>query len=680
MSGIQPAQVSELQNKARKGLQRSLNYMFANADQALQSLAGRARSNAEQNLYFESMRELRFKRRGIENFFVDAVGQSFSRLLSQGRVDQKSTVLEAEADLDSLTLVREDTLEDELTTETMAGRAVAANSKILDAVSGRLAAILGLKRLEVEDNPLGPHVLCGAFLKVLRELEIQNQTKRVFSKLFERYVLGDLEKFYTELMENLPQPDEVASAQAPESKADAKAAGSSEKEPAGSKSVKDAGWDTSLTPLLVPAGKAPAMPVAVFNELFESLQTDLAESDLEHPLLQPDFAADALPIHQMLNELLDREGYSRPMALPFAQAQTMIVVGKLFQHLVSDSRIPGPVKPLLKLMQVPVLRVALKDKDLIDRPNHSVRQLLNELTGACIGWTLDSDPGEDPLYKKLAETARALVKEFNGEIDVFEDALLEFQGWRKAEQGITKLVEQRTIDAESGRADSEAARLRVHGLIADEMSGFVIPQPLKVILTGPWSDVLYLILLQEGEDSDSWIAAETTTVDLVQSVQPIESDEDRGLVQESASRSIRALRRGLERLQGAQEKWRAEIDALEKLQLELLGDAAAGDAAATKPDVIAFGEIVDDETLVQVDALTPDSWVDFRRGKYTGSARLLTRIPATGKLIFVNRLGAKVGEWEREEFASAVAKGDAALLGGTRLFDQAVRSLNSGEN
>ena len=460
-----------MQDKAREGLQRLLNLMFANADQALQTLAGKARSNAEQNLYFESMRELRFKRRGIERFFIESVASSFSQLIKVGDVTKEESVLQSKQSLDQLTLVNDDDLEDQLAVDGIASRALASSEKPLKALSAKLAQMLDMRMLAIEDNPLGPHVLCGAFLQVCSQLEVETQSKRVFSRLFERYVLADLGDFYAKLLHYFPAPEvneQVTEATTVPSVDESDVEiGDDEKisDDFVPKMASAAAWDTSRTPLLVPAGKAMAMPRALLDELLQAVQNTLAEGGLEHRALRPELISVSLPVHELIQHEMEERDYERPMALPFDDAEIIGLVGKLFQHMLDNASVPSAIEPLLKLIQLPVLRAALKDRELMQAGDHPARQLLNEITGACVGWTPEAELDKDPFYSKLADTAQALVNDYEGDAEEFETAVLDVQGWLKAERGLSKLVEQRTIDAESSRGQcrgSAAAGARHH--------------------------------------------------------------------------------------------------------------------------------------------------------------------------------------------------------------------------
>ena len=73
MSDVPEGPLAALREQSRKGVQYLLNYMLANAEQYLLGLAGKAPSKGEQANIYEAMRELRLKRRALEEKYAVAV-------------------------------------------------------------------------------------------------------------------------------------------------------------------------------------------------------------------------------------------------------------------------------------------------------------------------------------------------------------------------------------------------------------------------------------------------------------------------------------------------------------------------------------------------------------------------------------------------------------------------------
>lgn len=101
--GRLPVALIQVRDKAAQQLKQALQALFDNADDTLFQMADRATSNAEQNAFFEAMRDLRLKRKSIERGFLQKVFETFSNLNQYeiGRAPQLDAV-----SFESLSLVR----------------------------------------------------------------------------------------------------------------------------------------------------------------------------------------------------------------------------------------------------------------------------------------------------------------------------------------------------------------------------------------------------------------------------------------------------------------------------------------------------------------------------------------------------------------------------------------------
>ena len=79
-----PAPFNDAIERGKASLQHLLQHMFDNVDDALFELADRADNNAVQNMYFESMREVRIKRRGMEMGFSQSIDKAIHSLIRSG--------------------------------------------------------------------------------------------------------------------------------------------------------------------------------------------------------------------------------------------------------------------------------------------------------------------------------------------------------------------------------------------------------------------------------------------------------------------------------------------------------------------------------------------------------------------------------------------------------------------
>ncbi|MDX5336290.1 MAG: DUF1631 domain-containing protein, partial [Marinobacter sp.] len=105
-----PAEVTRIRDTVVAGLGDLLQGAFDAVDDSLFELANNARSNNEQNRYFEAMREIRIKRKGVERHFQNAVAQFFANPPHAGQLQTPDATQQASAD--TLSLVGNDDLEE----------------------------------------------------------------------------------------------------------------------------------------------------------------------------------------------------------------------------------------------------------------------------------------------------------------------------------------------------------------------------------------------------------------------------------------------------------------------------------------------------------------------------------------------------------------------------------------
>ncbi|MDO9321054.1 MAG: DUF1631 family protein, partial [Pseudomonas sp.] len=193
--GRLPVALTQVRDKAAAQLKQALQGLFDNADDSLFEMADRAVSNAEQNAFFEAMRDLRLKRKNIERGFLQKIFESFA-VLNQYEIG-KPPQLDA-VSFEGLSLVQEDDLEETVALDGMVSKVLGRDSVALGHLTARLNALVS-KKIEDKTNPLGPRELCAGFLDACRSLGVEIKVKLIIFKLFEKYVLADLDQLYAEV-------------------------------------------------------------------------------------------------------------------------------------------------------------------------------------------------------------------------------------------------------------------------------------------------------------------------------------------------------------------------------------------------------------------------------------------------------------------------------------------------
>ena len=166
------------------GLGRLLSSFFDNIDDALFELADRSRSDTDQQIYFESMRELRLARPNVERAFLDElVAKTLALPEPPARRDART-----EATVETMSLVRNDELEVTVAIAGIVSKITSRFSLAIAQLTRRLDALCPKHEIEERDNPLGPVQLCDCFVVATASVQLDIKVRIILLKLFERLV------------------------------------------------------------------------------------------------------------------------------------------------------------------------------------------------------------------------------------------------------------------------------------------------------------------------------------------------------------------------------------------------------------------------------------------------------------------------------------------------------------
>lgn len=555
-----PAPFVMMKDKGRQALQPLLQALFDNIDDALFELADRAEYNNEQNMYFESMREIRIKRRGMELSFSKELDNAFRQLVEDVSNPPMLTA-SAEVTVDNLTLVANDELEELVAVDNMILKAEREFSQQLKPLTVRLNSLIEKQDVTIKNNPFGPTVICYSFIAVCKNLDLDIKAKLVLFKLFDRYVLSGLDHLYLSCNEVLidggilPKFDRKS---LDESSPDAR--GSAGEGPV------DAGHSQVFTDLqnllhgipqiagsatsgLVAPGQAPQIPRATLLQLLQAVQSSIKPQfdRQQHEALQG-VGPQQLDIQKALSALLSSKLPEKAMSIGQVDDDAINLVAMLFQFILDDHNLAAPMKALIARLQIPIIKVAMFDKSFFSKGGHPARKLLNEIASASLGWTPNNNIERDPFYTKVSAVVTRVLNEYDGDVSLFHEVLADFLAFLEIDKRRIGLIEQRTINAEDGKAKSELARSTVQSVLNEKVAGKPLPKVVITLLEDAWSNVLFLICLKDGEESKFWQDAVQVVDDLVWSVGPMDVVESRQQLLSMVPKLLKNLRAGLTKI------------------------------------------------------------------------------------------------------------------------------------
>jgi hypothetical protein len=725
-SGRLPVALSKVRDKAAQQLKQSLQALFDNADDTLFEMADRATSNAEQNSFFEAMRDLRLKRKSIERGFLQKIFESFATL-NQYEIGKPVSL--SPVSFDSLSLVHDDVLEESVALDSMIARVLSRDAVALEHLTTRLNVLISQK-LDDKTNPLGPKALCEVFLEACSSLGVEIRIKLIILKLFEKYVLARLDELYAAANQVLVETGvlpELKGAPVRRAARNAGVAGRGvrEGETAGGGFASEEVQEVfgALQELLsqvrgssvVPRREMPADAVPISSHDLMRLLSHLQQ---QVPAESMQFGVD-FDLRDQLQSLLSRASAKAGKSRVVGEVDEDVInlVAMLFEFILDDRTLPDSLKALIGRLQIPMLKVAVLDKTFFSRGSHPARRLLNEIASAALGWSGQDDEQRDSLYQQIEQIVQRLLNDFTDDPEIFSELLAEFLAFAGDERRRSELLEQRTRDAEEGRAKAELARYQVAQALNERLLGKTLPEVVVRLLEEAWSKVLMLTCLKHGVDSPEWEAAIATIDDLVWSVEPHEDPESRLRLLELVPGLLKALREGLssaafdpfstgeffsqlealhvqafQRFKRAMEPEiteeasfgpgpllelpPAEPDSEAPTMVEVVEEIVLAAPGETQPAEPEISLPMDDAALLQVEALRVGSWVEFQEDEeHKLRCKLAAVIRPSGKYIFVNRTGMKVLEKTRMGLAVEFRRGAIRLLDDALLFDRALESV-----
>lgn len=711
-----PVVLLQVRDKAAQQLKESLQTLFDNADDTLFEMADRAHNNVEQNIFFEAMRDLRLKRKSIERNFLDKFFESFLRL---GQYQLAEPILAEPVSFDKLALVHNDDLERTVAVDAMVTKVLSRDGVALSQVTTRLNELIP-QPLTDESNPLGPLRLCECFLQAGHNLGVEIKVKLIILKLFEKYALANADQLYEEANQLL-----IAAGVLPELKV-LPSRRSTDRSASPARSPEAQRVETAaLTQAAESLDKSVQEVFGALQELLVQVRGNLTprkDSGGEpRPISSPDLlrllshlqqyvpasdTTDDFDLRMQLEQLISRvsvkSGKFRTVGV--VDEDVINLIAMLFEFILDDRNLPGSLRALIGRLQIPMLKIAVIDKSFFSRGSHPARRLLNEIASAALGWGGRDDTQRDSLYSRIDQIVQRLLHDFVDDPQIFTELLVDFLAFTSDERRRSELLEQRTRDAEEGRALAEMARQRVQQALNERLLGKTLPEVVVRLLQEAWSKVLLLTCLKHGYESLEWQAGLIAMDDLIWSVEPHDEPEARQRLLNLVPGLLKSLRDGLSsaafdpfatsdffsqlealHVQAFHHVTRASDENAEMPRSDAL-DATPMMAVVEEIVLIAPGEQMlsepalqlpaDDPGLLQVDTLRLGCWIEIQEDEeHKLRCKLAAIVEPSGRYVFVNRTGMKVLEKTRMGLAVEFRRGSIRVLDDALLFDRALDSV-----
>jgi hypothetical protein len=577
--GDGPPQFNAARQSFMAAVQAAFTTMLAKLDDALFELAQSADGELERGNYFDAIRELRLGRETIETRFVERLTACWRGLERGDGPAQRHVGGQDRAEIMALTAA--------------VRRAETECADALREVRDGLALTVGVPD---GDDIIGPRQVFAAFEAACRDTPADPAVRLVVLKFFERHVGVALPGIYRAVATALVTPARDRSLSL-----------TPEDLPA---------LDAQLLSGGAPDGAGDLDLSALIQRAIASSGDGLAGGEAMK-LLATLKQYDAPGARSRSASIDLARVATRPAESPaseLSQQMVLDMVALLFDSLFTDGAVPVSARLQIARLQIPFLRLALRDRAALARRSHLGRRFFEQLVAVTRGW-------QEPLTPQQQDVLGDLID------SVGEACMDDHRAFAAAaERGLTDL---RTLslpapdDAGAPQAYRKSLAARAEKELTERRRQVGrLPDPIDAFLQSHWLQYLVDCLLTHGTEGTPWRQALATLDALLWSLGPKEGAGQQRLA-ELRPRLIRRLRQGMDQVGVSMFEQEAFLETLDEIldraqagqpiwdwQEESAIDDLLGAVAPEPAPVASVEEIVADVTPLRLVAVTPPPVVD----------------------------------------------------------------------
>lgn len=598
-----PSTLDEIRDMAVAKMSEAFARVLAHTAGELLDLAGKNPSHVMYCLYMDTREQIQSQQDTLVSAFRRQWFQRFNQTRRRGYLGQTES---PDLDASEFNLVEPEELELTLASNTLSHALRLACSEELPGLDRRIGLLLEDPELRLGPNPLGPEIIGETLMDAVKTLPAGNKIKLMLVTRLNTHLPNHIKQVYEEINHLLVKRGvlpvirielkraRTAPASAPED-------GDSAHESA-QRGIKPQGDMFAMLQQLMAMGRIgggpslPPLPGGGGGEAANEGEIETAQvmqrltriqhgelSNLPGGKLDPGVLTNG---HVNVLRAIKNTGVAGSMG--HMDAMTLDIVALMFDYILDDTRLPDGMKALIGRLQIPVLKVAMLDKDFFSHKAHPARKLLDTLADAALGWN-EQEGHDSPFYKTVNDLVQRVLNEFEDNVAVFTNALEDLQAFiveekRQADERTCHSAQILQSTEQTALARTLALEALQVRLLDSDAPGFIL-----LFLQGPWAAHLANLYLRDGASGKGWAEALSTIDDLLWSLTPKVSKEERQKLVALLPKLLKQLDTGIQAAGQSQEERDRFFTNLVKYHSEavragLQGNKVAKHAEETRPE------------------------------------------------------------------------------------------------
>ncbi len=270
----------------------------------------------------------------------------------------------------------------------------------------------------------------------------------------------------------------------------------------------------------------------------------------------------ALTGPMLLEELNKNKQALKQAANSPAERATIEIVALMFQSILTEERIPAPVRVWFARLQMPVLRVAVGEPDFFATLDHPARRLIDRM-GACVmGLDSASRLVGDALEKEIKRVVQVVEAYPDTGRRVFQTVLVEFEKFLDHYFKNENEATRKGVSLAQQIEQRETLAIQYTIELRRMLNEVPVQEGVRQFLFQVWADVLATSAVRYGGQSAETKTMKRAAADLIWSAGAKVTREERAEVIRRLPPLLKRLREGMASAKMNAERQEERISAL----------------------------------------------------------------------------------------------------------------------
>ncbi len=479
-------------------------------------------NNADQAIYFDAINTLNKSQDNLKNEFISLLDKQISSCAAK-----KALVEQKENGIEELELIDQYEFENWLTVNQLIIHISPNYEQELLEIELRLAHLIGVEPNQIMQNPFSPETIFNAFSEAIHKYFLNNDILLILYRQFETVVDNNLFEVYKQLNqifidENILPLIEETELKIIKKPSDIKLDKEEQKQLSSNiqnhspqslnshasmahlREINTIQNDVNLVHTYQTLKEIISFQSGhglekISEDFFETKEYKTQHNNLvqELSLVQYKQAKEITEnglgftdIESLVSECINKDCYSDELKNEFNY--TLDIIKRLFVSINADDWLAPPVKKLLSVLQVPLLKVSLLHKNFFESWDNPARILINKLA------LVNLEDEKNSFYLKAHSFVLLILKNYDTNLAIFT----------KVQKALTELLEiqsehyKKNVNHVVSQWNAQQTAINE---IAMRLAGKSTSIVIADFISNQWLTILVSTYLKYGKDSTQWV-------------------------------------------------------------------------------------------------------------------------------------------------------------------------------